>query len=96
MLPYRPPSGHKVSTSGAESASAIPAMSYIESRFQSDPRDYALMRVEDQQVSQETLLIACLNAMSHDEVRAMLDANELSPRFIDDQEDDDQEEEEED
>ena len=32
------------------------------------------------------LLTAALNWMSHDEVREMLDANELSPRFDDEDE----------
>jgi hypothetical protein len=36
------------------------------------------------------LLTAALNWMSHDEVREMLDANELSPRFSEDEEDEDE------
>jgi len=49
-----------------------------------DPRDYAVALVEDGLVSAEVLLTACLKYMSHDDVRGMLDANELTPRFVDD------------
>jgi len=49
--------------------------------FQSDPRDYALSLVQDGLVGNETMLIAALKYMSHDDVRDMLDANKLSPRF---------------
>jgi len=58
--------------------------------FKQDPRSYALELVE-QGFSAERLLEACLVYMSYDEVRDMLDANELSPRFDqeDEREDDD-------
>ena len=49
--------------------------------FRKDPRDFALGLVEDGLVDTEVLLRACLGYMSTDEVRDMLDANELSPRF---------------
>ena len=49
--------------------------------YDNNPRDYALELVEDGEVSSACLLFACLNHMSHDDVREMLDANELSPRF---------------
>lgn len=52
------------------------------------PRDRALGMVEDGLVSAEYLLLACLKYMSHDDVDGMLDANELSDRFIEDEEDD--------
>ena len=55
--------------------------------FQKDPRDYALQLVDDGVVDPMMLLTAALNWMSHDEVREMLDANELSPRFSEDEED---------
>jgi hypothetical protein len=48
--------------------------------FNSDPRDYALQLVERGYDSAHLLLCA-LKHMSHDDVRGMLDANELSPRF---------------
>ena len=52
--------------------------------FQNDPRDYALKLVEDGLSTADNLLSAALGHMSHDEVRDMLDANELSPRFDED------------
>ena len=54
--------------------------------FKNDPRDFALSLVEDGLVSAESLLTAALVYMSTDEVRDMLDANELSPRFDEDEE----------
>lgn len=53
-----------------------------------DPRDYAVALVEDGLVSAEILLTACLKYMSGDDVRGMLDANELTPRFVEDDDDD--------
>jgi hypothetical protein len=58
------------------------------SKFDSDPRDYALEMVENGLVSSDHLLICALKYMSHDDVRDMLDCNELSPRFTDDEEED--------
>ena len=52
--------------------------------FDSDPRDYALIMVEQGAVSADYILLACLKWMSHDDVRGMLDANEISPRFEED------------
>jgi hypothetical protein len=49
--------------------------------FDRDPRDYAYGLVEDGLVSADTMLTACLKYLSHDDVREMLDMNELSPRF---------------
>ena len=54
-----------------------------EELFKSNPRDYAIELVEEHVVSRMTMVIACLKYMSHDDVRDMLDANELSPRFDD-------------
>lgn len=54
--------------------------------FQSDPRSFALAMVEDGLVSADHLLLCAINYMSHDEVRDMLDCNELSPRFDEDEE----------
>ena len=56
--------------------------------FRKDPRDFALDLVEQGMVDPALMLTAALNWMSHDEVRDMLDANELSPRFADDEGDD--------
>jgi len=58
-------------------------MSEDEKQYRSNPRAYALYLVEDVRlVSRATLLLACLKYMSNDDVRDMLDANELSPRFF--------------
>lgn len=50
-------------------------------KFARNPRDYALALVDDGLVAADTLLLAALKYLSHDDVREMLDANELSPRF---------------
>jgi len=55
--------------------------------FRKDPRDFALDLVEQGMVDPQLMLTAALNWMSHDEVRHMLDANELSPRFDDEGDD---------
>jgi len=62
-------------------------------QFERDPRDYALDMVNEGMVDPMLLLQAALNWMSHDEVREMLDANELSPRFSEEDEDEDEDEE---
>jgi hypothetical protein len=61
--------------------------------FASDPRAFALEMVENQLVTADHLLLCALKYMSHDDVRDMLDANELSPRFYEDEEDEDDENE---
>ena len=53
-----------------------------------DARDKALELVEEGVVSAEYLLTACLKYMSIDDVEDMLDCNELSERFMDDDEPD--------
>ena len=50
-----------------------------------DARDKALELVEDGYVSAEDLLTACLKYMSTDDVEDMLDTNELSERFMDEE-----------
>lgn len=60
--------------------------------FQREPRAFALDLVDRGVISAENLLTACLSYMSHDDVRGMLDANELSPRFDEDDDEDDQDE----
>ena len=57
--------------------------------FQKKPRDFAIECVEDGYIDFEGLASLLLSYMSHDDVRGALDANELSPRFID-QDDEDQ------
>jgi len=54
----------------------------MESDYETSPRDFALELVENG-YSAGHLLLCCLKAMSHDDVKWMLDANELSPRFDD-------------
>lgn len=50
-----------------------------------DHRDRALELVEEGLVSADHLLLCCLKAMSNDDVAWMLDANELSARFLEDE-----------
>ena len=47
-----------------------------------DSRDRALELVEESIISAEQMLIAALQYMSQDDVEDMLDANELSERFM--------------
>ena len=51
-------------------------------------RDEALELVENGIVTAESMLTMCLKYMSTDDVADMLDCNELSERFMDDDEDD--------
>tara|TARA_A200000159_G_scaffold151417_1_gene161545 strand:+ start:652 stop:840 length:189 start_codon:yes stop_codon:yes gene_type:complete len=52
-----------------------------------DARDKALELVEDGMVSAENMLTMCLKYMSTDDVEDMLDANELSERFLEEEND---------
>ena len=54
-------------------------------QFQENPRDYVADMVESGLVSADDLLLMALKYMSHDDVRGMLDANELSPRFLEEE-----------
>lgn len=56
--------------------------------FRKDPRGYAMELVDCGAVDAYQMLTAALVYMSHDDVRGMLDANELSPRFFDEDEGD--------
>ena len=51
-------------------------------------RDEALELVENGVVTAESMLTMCLKYMSTDDVADMLDCNELSERFMDDDGDD--------
>jgi hypothetical protein len=53
--------------------------------FRADPREYALEMVAEGLISADSLTQALLAYMSYDDVRDALDANELSPRFDDDE-----------
>ena len=55
--------------------------------FQNRPAHYALELVDDCTTTAESMLAQCLTYMNDDEIRQMLDANELSPRFTDDDDD---------
>jgi hypothetical protein len=57
-----------------------------EKQFNKDPREYALELVENGLVSADDMLLNALVYMSHDDVKGMLDANELSPRFSEEDE----------
>jgi|TARA_A200000159_G_scaffold148845_1_gene156902 hypothetical protein len=47
-----------------------------------DARDLAIEMVEDGTVSAKDMLVMALKYMSQDDVKDMLDCNELSERFI--------------
>ena len=52
-----------------------------------NPRDRALELIEEGIVSAEDMVTMCVKYMSEDEVADMMDANELSERFDEDEED---------
>ena len=56
-----------------------------EKEFNRDPRAYALNMVESGLVSADDMLLNAVVYMSHDDVRGMLDINELSPRFFEEE-----------
>jgi hypothetical protein len=64
-------------------------MSVNKNDFETRPAHYALELVDDCTVSAEAVLAQCLTYMSDDDIRQMLDANELSPRHMNDDDDDD-------
>tara|TARA_R110002050_G_scaffold185084_3_gene318982 strand:- start:2778 stop:3026 length:249 start_codon:yes stop_codon:yes gene_type:complete len=57
----------------------------------SNSRDKALELVEEGLVSADDMLIMALKYMSTDDVEDMLDCNELSDRFIEEEEEDEDE-----
>lgn len=56
--------------------------------FKRNPRNYAMLLVEDGMLSGVALAQALLGSMSYDDIRECLDANELSPRFLNDEDED--------
>lgn len=54
-----------------------------------DARDRAVELVEDGMVDPMMMVMMCLKWMTPDEVAEMLDANELSERFTEDEDEDD-------
>ena len=63
--------------------------------FNTEPRAFALELVDSGMVEADHLLLCALKYMSHDDVREMLDMNELSPRFDEETEDETEDENEE-
>ena len=55
-----------------------------------NPRDRALELIEEGIVSAEDMVTMCVKYMSVDDVEDMLDCNELSDRFMEEDEDDGQ------
>ena len=55
-----------------------------------NPRDRALELIEEGIVSAEDMVTMCVKYMGVDDVEDMLDCNELSDRFMEDDEDDGQ------
>jgi hypothetical protein len=55
-------------------------------RTKNDSRDRALELVEEGFTTAEDMLTMCLKWMSTDDVEEMLDANELSDRFLNEEE----------
>ena len=55
-----------------------------------NPRDRALELIEEGIVSAKDMVTMCVKYMSVDDVEDMLDCNELSDRFMEDDEDDGQ------
>lgn len=54
--------------------------------YDTNPRGYAIELIDLMGGDmRDKILQACLGYMSHDDVRDMLDANELSPRFDEDE-----------
>jgi len=56
-----------------------------------NPRDRALELIEEGIVSAEDMVTMCVKYMSVDDVEDMLDCNELSDRFMEDEEEEDYE-----
>jgi hypothetical protein len=66
-------------------------MEHMEELFERDARDYALSLVDEGMADARHMLLCALKYMSVDEVRNMLDWNEMSPRFKEEGEDEDEE-----
>ena len=74
----------------------LEVMAHKEAMMMSDSRDKALGLVEEGLVSADDMLIMALKYMSTDDVEDMLDCNELSDRFIEDEEEDENTQDDED
>ena len=71
-------------------------MANKEAMKMSNSRDKALELVEEGLVSADDMLIMALKYMSTDDVEDMLDCNELSDRFIDEEDEDENTQDDED
>jgi hypothetical protein len=56
--------------------------------YKRNPKDYALMLIQEGLVDAEAMVLALLGTMTPDDVLYALDANELSPRFNMDEDED--------
>lgn len=52
--------------------------------YEHNPRAYASNLVEDGLITADDMLAMCLRFMSHDDIREMLDNEQVSPRFSND------------
>jgi len=66
----------------------LEVMAHKEAMMMSDSRDKALGLVEEGLVSADDMLIMALKYMSTDDVEDMLDCNELSDRFTEEEDED--------
>ena len=54
----------------------------MEDLFKCNPLQYAYDLIDEERTSESNLLAACLKWMSHDQIRDMLEENELDPDFL--------------
>ena len=74
----------------------LEVMANKEAMMMSNSRDKALELVEEGLVSADDMLIMALKYMSTDDVEDMLDCNELSDRFIEEEDEDENTQDDED
>ncbi len=70
----------------APKQSATDANRGLDREFDHAPHEFAMEYVDRLDIDMRTMLLFCLAHMSHDDIRDMLDVNELSPRFRKDDE----------
>jgi len=54
----------------------------IQERFEDNPREYVARLILDNSITNDEMVLVLLKAMSLEDIKQALDANELSPRFI--------------
>lgn len=64
-----------------------------EKTFKRNPRDYAIELAES--IGWQAVCEAFIHSLSHDDIRDCLDANEMSPRFMNDEDEESESDEEE-